>query len=205
MTQVGRQKIGFGFIILGLIIIAIVIYLSFFNKEKEPGLVIDNNIEDKPLIEEDANTTPSDIPREDINYDISKEEEHVFNSSDLEKRSKFFAERFGTYSNQSDYSNFTELEMFMTKDFADWSKLYSANLKKNSPDFSSYYGISTRALTANIKKFDEEGKEAEIYVLTDRTETQGDLKSESRREGITLNFEKVGRDWLVDAAYWDKK
>lgn len=205
MTQAGRQKIGIGFVILGLLIIFIIIYFSFIKKTTDPeNLIIDEG--DKiPVVDEDVNTTPSDIPRDNKVYDISKEEEHIFNSSDLEKRSKFFTERFGTYSNQSDYSNFTELEIFMTKSFSDWTKVYASKLKENAPDHSSYYGISTRSLTAKVLDFNSSKGTAEIHILTERTETLGDLQPESYQEGITLKFVKLSKDWLVDAAYWDKK
>lgn len=206
MTQAGRQRVGIGLIILGLLLIIIIVYFAFFKKSTS---IIEKPIDlekQTPNIEELVNTTPSDIPRDNIKYDISKEEEHLFNATDLEKRAKSFAERFGSYSNQSDYSNFTELEIFMTKDFIDWTKTYVTELKGIVPDFSSYYGISTQALTANVLEFDKTKDTAKVYILTERSEsTEDGLGTESYRQGITLNFMKINKDWLVDAAYWDKR
>ena len=204
MTQVGRQRIGIGLIILGLLLIIIIIYFAFFKKETR---IIEEPIDpekETSVVDSFPNTTPGDIPRDNFKYDISKEEEHLFNATDLEKRAKSFSERFGSYSNQSDYSNFTELEIFMTKDFNNWTKKHVLELKAAAPSYDNYYGISTRALTAKALEFDKNKDSAKVYVLTERTESAEDgLGTDTYRQGITLNFVKIDKDWLVDAAYWD--
>ncbi len=201
-----RKKIGLFIIALGLLIIFLIIYFSFIKKDKKELEII---IEEAPIEivdEQVGTTTPSDIPRNYQQYDISQEAEHIFNSTDLAKRAKAFVERFGSYSNQSNYGNFSDLEIFMTKSFTDWSVSYVKQLRENAPGYETYYGISTRALTTEVVSFDERLGRAEVNVLTERSESSlegGNL--DPYRQSILLRFLKVGNDWLVDAAYWEKR
>ena len=200
-----RKKIGIALIILGLIIIALIIYFGFIKKDQEGPIVIETPIVETPLTPELDLGTPGDAPRT-WQPNLSAEAVHIFNETDLEKRAKAFAERFGSYSNQSNYSNFSDLEIFMTKSFADWSKSYAEQLRASAPSYETYYGITTRALTTEVLSFNEVSGEAKINVSTERNESSvngGDL--EPYQQEITLEFNKVGTDWLVDAAYWEKR
>ena len=199
-----RRRIGILLISLGLLIILIVVFLFLTRKDDDRPIITPDGEENLPeiIIEE---TTPSDIQRNYQQYDISKEAEHVFNSTDLSKRARVFVERFGSYSNQSDYGNFKDLELYMTKSFAAWSSSYVDKLRENAPNYQSYYGISTVAIQTELKSFDDNLGVAEIDVLTERTETTSGLDQDKYRQKISLKFLKVGRDWLVDAAYWEKR
>lgn len=200
-----RKKIGIMLIILGLLIIALIIYFGFIKKDKDEPIITENPVVDLPLPTGDDLTNPGDIARS-WQPNLSAEADHVFNETDLEKRAKAFAERFGSYSNQSNYSNFSDLEIFMTKSFSDWTESYVEQLRESAPGYEVYYGISTRALTTELISFDEASGKAEINVLTERSESSangGDL--ELYQQKILLKFNKVANDWLVDAAYWEKR
>ncbi|MBN2853928.1 hypothetical protein JXK06_00095 [Patescibacteria group bacterium] len=200
-----RKKIGIALIILGLIIIALIIYFGFVKKEKEELVIIETPVVQNPIVSEPELGTPSDAPRS-WQPNLNNEDPHTFNETDLEKRAKAFAERFGSYSNQSNYSNFSDLEIFMTKSFADWSKSYVEELRDNAPSYKTYYGITTRALGVEIIDFDESKGRAEINVLTERSESSDNINNlEPYQQEITLKFNKIGSDWLVDAAYWEKR
>jgi len=204
--QGNRKKLGILLILLGLIIILLILYFSFMKKDKGSAIITPDNQTTDINVEQVGTTTPSDIPRNNQKYDVSQEANHVFNQTDLAKRAKYFAERFGSYSNQSNYENFSDLEIFMTEDFASWSVSYVKQLRENAPSFETYYGISTRALTTEVISYDEKNSQAEVDVLTERSESSslgGDL--ESYRQNISLKFVKVDNDWLVDAAYWEKR
>ncbi|NCT55067.1 hypothetical protein GW758_03890 [Candidatus Falkowbacteria bacterium] len=200
-----RKKIGIVLIILGLIIIALIIYFAFLKKDKEEPIITETPVVELPLPTGDDLTNPGDRPRS-WQPNLNNEVEHVLNETDLEKRAKAFAERFGSYSNQSNYTNFSDLEIFMTKSFREWSKSYVEDLRESAPSYEVYYGISTRALTTELISFDEATGKAEISVLTERSESSadgGDL--EPYQQKILLEFNKLANDWLVDAAYWEKR
>jgi hypothetical protein len=155
-------------------------------------------------IEEVGTTTPDDIPRNFQEYDISQEDEHVFNEVDLAKRSKAWAERFGSFNNQSNYGNFTDLKIYMTESFSDWVNNYIKELKTKNPNGASYYGIVTHALSSEIVDFNKAASKATVKVLTERIES--DTSGEKEPYYQTLRFELVelNDEWLIDAAYWEK-
>lgn len=206
--QENRKKIGIFLIVLGLILIVIIVYLFFIRKNEERP--IDNTDRSGEIstttepVEEIGTTTPNDIPRNFQEYDISKEEEHVFNSSDLAKRAKAWAERFGSFNNQSNYGNFSDLKMYMTESFSVWVDDYIQDLKAKSPSSDSYYGIVTHALSSEVVTFNETASKATVKVLTERVES--DESGEKQPYYQTLRFEliEVNDEWLIDAAYWEK-
>lgn len=206
--QENRKKIGIFLIALGLILIIIIVYLFFI---KKPAVEPIENIEgENPIstttepVEQVGTTTPDDIPRNFQEYDISKEEEHVFNEVDLAKRSKAWAERFGSFNNQSNYGNFSDLKMYMTESFSTWVDNYIKELKEKNPSNSDYYGIVTHALSSEVLTFDKNSSKAEVKVLTERIES--DASGEKQPYYQTLRFELVelNDEWLIDAAYWEK-
>jgi len=204
-TQQNRRNVGIIIIVLGLIIIALIVFFIIRQpNEIEENPIIDNPIEQEQEIEQAGTTTPSDIPRNYQEYDISSEQEHEFNSLDLGKMSDSFAERFGSFTNQSQYENFTDLRMFMTESFAIWVDGYVEDLIEQSPNNQYFYGISTTALSHKIVRFDEDAGEATVIVNTQRKETTIEGDNETFLQQLELNFEKVNDEWLVDAAYWEK-
>jgi hypothetical protein len=207
--QNNRRNLGLAIIALGLIIIVLIFYFAFFKKspESEPGtetpLTPSTSL---PAVSGSGTTTPGDAPMNNQQYDISKETPHKFNSVDLEKIAMSFAERFGSYSNQSNYGNFTDLKIFMTDELKKWVDKYVADLKAQSKNSSSYYGIVTVALTADTKFFDEKSGKAQIVVNTQRRESNEKINGGNAYiQSIDIRFELVNDEWLVDEVYWEKK
>lgn len=204
MDNKNKKIVGITFIVLGLIVIGIILYFTFFKKD-ETSTIIETPPIQTGKLEESAIVALDNLPQNPQVYDISKEEEHIFNATDLTKRAKAFAEIFGSYSNQSNYDNFKRAEIFMTKSFSEWVTSYVEQLRENAPSYESYYGISTRALTADLQSFDDELGKAEINISTERKESSATENLEPYLQNILLRFLKVNGEWLVDAAYWEKR
>jgi len=206
--QTNRKTLGIIIIIIGLIVIGLIIYFGFFKTAPEtaPTPSATSTVEGQlPTGLQTGTTTPSDKPRNQMTYDISKEKPHEFNANDLAKRAMFFSERLGSYSNQSDYGNFTDLKIYMTASFQDWVNKYVATLKSQSSASSGYYGISTKALTTDVKNFDDKAGRASITVTTERRESTEKINGGTPyQQKIDLDFVKVNGDWLIDRAYWQK-
>ncbi len=206
--QANRKKIGFFIIFLGLLIIAAIIYFVFNSNKQtvnntEP-VNVENNTE-KTFDPGIGTTTPSDAPRNYQKYDISKEPAHKVTADDLGKISMSFAEKFGSYSNQANYSNFTDLKILMTKNMADWIDEYVGYLKKDSKNTNIYYGFSTQALTYKVDSFDSDNGSALISVTTQRRESIDKINGgEAYNQDLTLTLKKVGDQWLFDRAAWSK-
>lgn len=205
-----RKTIGFSLIIIGLILIFLIIYFGFIKKapttiETPLTAVPAESGAQLPATPETGTTTPSDKPRNPQTYDITKEDEHQTDAEDLAKIAMAFAERLGSFSSQSDYGNFTDLKIFMTESFQVWADKYVNEQRATAKSEGDYYGITTKALTAVVKGFDANAGTARIIVATERRESNTEINGgEAFRQNIDIDFIRLGEEWLVDAAYWEK-
>lgn len=199
-----RRIMGIIIVVIGLILFIAVIYFMFFNSKTKPSVVSKPIVNKKVVIQEQVSTsTPGDKPRNYKKYDISSEPVHKYTSSDAGKMAMAFSERLGSYSNQSNYGNFTDLKIFMTDEMKSWADKYVQNLKNNSKTSASYYGIISKALTNEVIKFDDKKGIAEILVTTKRKENYNDVnKNKSYIQKIKIYLVREDGGWLVDKAYW---
>jgi len=205
--QTDRKKIGLLIIGIGLIVLLLIIYFGFFRKPSpttEPTVTPEITGQ-LPGVNETGTTTPGDKPRNYQKYNIAAEATHQTNANDLAKIAMAFSERLGSYSNQSNYGNFTDLKIFMTDSLKTWADKYVETLKAQSAG-TDYYGISTKAVTSEVKSFDETNGTAEIIVMTERRESTEKISGgEAYPQQININFVKINGEWLVDKAYWGNK
>jgi hypothetical protein len=203
-----RERLGLIFIIIGVIILFSLIYLVFFNNASQDVTVVTPGQSDAPQFpaSSDTNATTTDTrPRNYTQYDISKEPVHEFNANDLAKMAMAFSERFGSFSSQSDYGNFTDLKLFMTDSLQEWVDSYVDKLRREDKS-TGYYGIMTRAIATDVKSFDDKAGEAQVIVTTERSESAESINGGvPYAQKLDLRFVKVNGDWLVDEVYWDKQ
>ena len=205
MQQGSRQKLGIFIVIIGLIILIAIIYFGFF---KNTVPVVNNT----PVITPASGNLPvtSEATTEAVRAYVpdlnpSKEAPHKINATDVSKIAMAFAERFGSFSNQSSYGNFTDLKIFMTANMKDWDDKYVADLKAKATNQAVYYGITTNALTSEVKNYDEAGGNAQIIVSTKRQESTATTSANAAYvQKLDLDFKKINNEWLVDRAYWEK-
>jgi len=206
--QANRKQMGLFIIALGLVIILIIIYFVVSNNKKVP--VVDEPTFSETNTEENfepkvGTTTPSDVPRNYQKYNIANEEPHETTADDLGKIAMSFAERFGSFSNQSNYGNFTDLKILMTSEMKSWSDKYVEELKKKPQSSNVYYGVTTQALTYEVESFSEMGGTAVISVTTQRRESTEKINGGTAyNQNLTLTLENVNGDWLFDKAVWSK-
>lgn len=201
----------FALIILVLLLVAILVYI-FLNERKSPSTAQPVNTPEASStlpsatssLPTSSSSTPSSKPRNYQQYDVSKEPTHQTNANDLARLASAFAERLGSYSNQSDYGNFSDLDLFMTQSMRDWAVGYVAKMRTANPYNGSYYGITTKAISADVKSFDDTTGKAEIIVHTQRHEVKEDGSNNDYSQDLRLDFVKENGQWLVDGAYWLK-
>lgn len=206
--QNNRKNLGILLIIIGLILLILIIYFGFFKKAPAPALPPSSETEisgQLPTTPETSSSTPGDKPRNYQKYNVAAEAPHQINANDVAKLAMSFAERLGSYSNQSNYGNFTDLKIFMTPSLQAWADKYVETLRSQASS-TAYYGISTRAVTSEIKNFDDKQGQAEILVLTERRESTEKIGGgESYPQALSLDLVRINGEWLVDKAYWEKK
>jgi hypothetical protein len=117
-----------------------------------------------------------------------------------------FAERFGSFSNQSDYGNFRDLQIFETAAMQAWAQNYISQAKAKKADTTVYYGIVTKSIVTEVKQFDSSAGQAEILVKTQRRETTGtSAASPAYYQDIIVKYLLEGGAWKVDSADWQGK
>ena len=200
MFQNKKLIISIFVIILLVIAIFLAILNIFNNKNKQSEVVVPNLLDDissdiqvKDLPETQETKQEKNIIRAELS---EQEKEKGF----LIKTSSAFAERFGSYSNHSNYENLVDLKYFMTVKMQK-----EVDIKISSRDFTKenniYYGITTRALSAEIISVND--STADIKVKTQREEFWGaDVNSKVSYRDILISFIKENKVWKVNSAIW---
>jgi|WetSurMetagenome_2_1015567.scaffolds.fasta_scaffold15405_5 hypothetical protein len=119
----------------------------------------------------------------------------------LEKVADAFAERLGSYSNQANFSNISDLKVYMTASMQSWADKYIATNQKN-PYSGVYQGVTTRAISTEIKDYNDTAGKADILVHTQKLSVNGTSNPVTTNQDITITFVKQNSKWLVDNAKW---
>lgn len=144
-----------------------------------------------------SNTEPTEEPAEILS------ENNPVDKDDLKRMAASFAERFGSYSNQSNYSNIVDLKIFMSIKMVAWAENFVREQRRNNMT-EIYYGITTKAINEEVLDFDEDNGSASILVQTRRREANGTVNNVSNffNQNITIIFMKEDGIWKVDSANW---
>lgn len=135
--------------------------------------------------------------------EVAPRNKEDFNRTDLKNMASSFAERFGSYSNHSGFSNFKDLEMFMSDSMKSWTEDFMEEEKEQ--EGSSYYGITTKAISSEVVEFDPEEGSAEIKVATKRRESRETRDdSTTYTQDLNLEFTRANGSWKVNAAHWEE-
>ncbi len=203
-----QKKWGLVIVLVGLILLGLLIYWTFFRGDQEP---VDTPVTLEPEIGgqlpslTESEVTPGDRPRNPQTYDISQEAAYTEGVNEISRFAMSFAERFGSFSSQSNFSNITDLQMFMTSSMRQWSVGYIDRLREENPS-STYYGISTYALSSETISFNEDAGQAEIRIFTQRRENRDDQPGENLfLQNLRLELMQQANDWKVNAAYWEDR
>jgi cytoskeletal protein RodZ len=115
-----------------------------------------------------------------------------------------FLERFGSYNNQGDFSNFTDIEVYMTASLAKWVKdSYYTQLRAKMPPIDQFYAINTKVLTTEVVSLDEEKGEAEVLINAQRQEQgAGGVTTNIYYQEGTVKLLKIEGEWKVDGVFW---
>lgn len=187
--------------VLCLILVIVLFYILFFynfSDIKIPKSELEINKGAK-----DSQTT---LPRDSnvpVRINQTEEPSKSISQEDLKKMAASFAERFGSYSNHSNYGNITDLKIFMTDKMQAWADQFVK--EEQSEGSNDYYGIITKAINAEIKSFNSTGGSASVLVKTQRRETVGN--SEQAKvfyQNILIDYIKVRDDWKANNAIWQE-
>lgn len=112
-----------------------------------------------------------------------------------------FAERYGSYSNQSDFSNIEELYSFMTASLRAEMEDFVATSRSNRNADEPYLGVTTRAISSRF--LTQSGARATVIVAAQRFERKGSAGGErTYYQDLELILVEETGVWKVDEARW---
>ncbi|MDP2736305.1 MAG: hypothetical protein Q8O59_00785 [bacterium] len=202
-----RKIWGIIIVAAALAIIAGIIYIIFFYKFSSPAepVVLPPVVEEPvktlpPVVEEPVKTTTTTV------QPISPLKKAEVGADDLARMASAFAERFGSFSNQSDYGNIRDLQIFMTSTMKNWADNYIDDARSRKTQTTIYYGIVTKAISNEVKNFDSDTGRAEILIKTQRRESAGVTgNSKTFYQDIIIKYLRETGVWRVDGIYWQDR
>jgi len=202
-----RKVWGVIIVITALAIIAGIVYIIFFYQfSSSPAPVVE-----QPVVVEQPTTTLPPVAEEPVKptatvQPISRLKKAEVGADDLARMSSAFAERFGSFSNQSDYGNVRDLQIFMTDTMKIWADNYITDARARKIQTTIYYGIVTKAISNEVKQFDADIGQAEILVKTQRRESAGIAgNSATFYQDIIIKYVREQGVWRVSGIYWQSK
>lgn len=113
-----------------------------------------------------------------------------------------FVERFGSYSNQGNFENLSDLLSFMSPSMRTWAEKQIAE-QAAKPFQELYRGVTTKALSYTMKNYQPEQGRAEMLVSTQRHELIGStINARVYNQDVVVKFVKDDGAWVVDSAFW---
>ncbi|MFA6322516.1 MAG: hypothetical protein WCX71_03485 [Candidatus Buchananbacteria bacterium] len=112
-----------------------------------------------------------------------------------------FTERYGSFSNQGNYANLDSMPNLLTAKMK--AEIEQTKIAASHDSNQTYYGITTKALSVDIKIYDQTLGRAELVVLTQRQEARGDtINATSYFQDLVLTMVKTKDSWQIDSASW---
>ena len=199
-----KKTWGVIIIIFGLLLIIAIIYFLFLYQPATPGPVVS-----QPTAGEPQAALPQQAvsPKPPIAVQpVAPIKNTEIKQDDVARMASAFAERFGSFSNQSDYGNIRDLQIFMTAKMKDWAQNYIDQARAKKTDTSIYYGIVTKSILSEVKQFNGDAGQAEILVKTQRRESTGvSGNSTTFYQDIIIKYLREVGVWRVDGVYWQSK
>jgi hypothetical protein len=180
-------------ILSGLILVALIIYFIFiydFNKTETP-----ESPTGQQTPAEIISKSPEPVPV------VTRTTENIFHDQ-AAQLALSFTERYGSSSSQSDFSNLSDLELFMTDTMITKTRAFIATEREKNPGNEDYTGITTKAITTTFNSYDAVAGTADITVSTKRQEQSTAMEVKSYDQKIKLTMKKINDEWRVDSAIW---
>jgi len=188
-----RKTLIIATVVAALVLVALAIVLMFFLPKKQAAN-LNENVSNAKV------NKPVNVP---LNVNVIKpqvkQEDQA--QSELSRIATSFAERYGSYSNQSNFENVTSLQVYMTDSMKKWSNQFVKSNQQNALASAIYYGITTKAISTKLDSFTDQ--EADFTITTQRKEATGTTdNAKIYYQDISIKFAKEQNLWKVEEAKW---
>jgi len=120
----------------------------------------------------------------------------------VSRLARLFAERFGTFSSQSQYEGIGDVMAVTTDSFQNWLKDKYIPQIKGQHSAAVYSGQTTRVMSVTVEKFAD--NESQVAVRVQRAVTDEGGAIEVKYPVLNVALIRQDSMWLVDSAYWEK-
>ncbi len=184
-----RTKIIIVIIIILLILLALLLFWFRF-RGQEPEVVFVAPEEDVTAVVEETGPIEM-VPVEEVIKAPSE--------VSVDTVAKTFAERYASYSNESDFANLRDLEPLMTQVFYEQTERFIA-ITELDP---IYQGITSQVLSTQVVLNGDETA-AEVTLTMQREKALGSPQNtEVTYETLVLDMVKESGSWKVNGATWE--
>jgi hypothetical protein len=192
MTRRTRLII-FALLFLVLLLLLLLMLWFLWPRTNEPSVA---EVEATPQVE----VVQEVVSRPTISeQELEGERESRVTAADVLSLSKTFVTRFGSYSNEANFANLSDVLPLASASFS--TELQ--NIIDTSIPPEEYYGVTTSIVTVKVVEKDETAGTASTIITTQREEAIGSPQNVSvKYQEIVLTFVNEEGVWKVDSATW---
>ncbi|MEK7122505.1 MAG: hypothetical protein AAB855_01475 [Patescibacteria group bacterium] len=198
-----RVKIVFvALLVVGglLIVLSIITAVRFFQERTGKTPVVEAPVEEQEEVsgtDSLRETVPDPTPQEPPQNPPPAQP-----GSEITSLTLPFVERFGSYSNQGNYENLTDLLPFMSSKMQGWAEKQIKE-QTEKPFQELYRGVTTKALSYTTTRYEPQQGFAEMRVSTQRRELIGStVNARVYNQDVVVSLVKDDGAWVVDSAFW---
>jgi hypothetical protein len=115
---------------------------------------------------------------------------------------EFFAERYGSYSNQGDYQNLRDLLPIMTDGYRRATEAKLAETA-DDPPAAAYEGVTSVRISTKVGSLSEAAGSASVSVTLQQEKTTASGSPTVSYRVLTVALAKVGGEWKVSGVKWE--
>ena len=163
----------------------------------------------EPGVREPVERLPEAIvpsaPRTGVLTNLAPEEqaevkEEQTKELEVRRLAQLFLERYGSFTNQGNYENVSDLYPLMSSAMRKKSDAYVREQKSLHPLDLGYYGITTKALSSSVTF--SGANRSSVEISTQRQESAGVSSARVIYQTAKVGLVRIGTEWKVDSVEW---
>ena len=113
-----------------------------------------------------------------------------------------FVERYGSYSNQSNFQNLEDLLPLMSDSFRAKTERDLEEMRRTTPSPTEYAGVTTRVLSTTEREYDLPRGVAAFRASVQKSDVKGTAPPTITYPAIDVTLVREGGAWKISSARW---
>lgn len=184
-----------------LVLILLGVFLLWLYGRSSSALPASRQGSSSPPLTTSTSATVQNTPLGSVGSTIDRTTNPQIARAGVEAVARSFTERYGSYSNQSNFQNIEDLYPFMTASMRVSAEAFVAGERaRQSSDALSYSGITTKVL--NVKVLSQSATDARLVLTTQRTESKTGVAPRVYYQDAELVMKYARSQWNAGALVW---